>query len=62
MVLGFNAMMVLFVLQMHLQKELGVDVRAERAGEARSIMARRKARYDEHLSIMMMSSALVHGV
>jgi hypothetical protein len=29
---GFRAMIVLFVLQMHLQKEPGVDVRAVRAG------------------------------
>ena len=29
---GFRAMIVLFVLQMHLQKEPGVEVRAVRAG------------------------------
>jgi hypothetical protein len=38
---GFRAMMVEFVAQMHLQKEPGVDVRAERVGGTRRERVRR---------------------
>ena len=38
---GFNAIIVEFVAQMHLQKEPGVEVRAERMGDTRRKMVRR---------------------